>query len=470
MTSSPTTRTCKRKVILGPPGTGKTSRLLVEARDLAGEDESKVALVSHTRIAAKELSDRCEMPKATASTLHSLCYHALGLAKSQVVTPQKLKKFGEMVGMDFNMHGEGPGDVFAIYERARATNTPIEEVFEQSARPCTFSDLRYVVSAYELWKHRSGLRDYTDMLMGVFASGAQLPYTKLFLDEAQDLTPLQWRVIDNNFNMADVVVVAGDDDQAIYEWNGAWPHGMENFINLYDAEVTVLSRSHRVPRTVHAAAGGILEKIKDRLHKKYLPREAEGSVTMIGAIESMRPEEIKGSTILYRDRSQLGSITDKLMSAFMTWSTPRRDKGPYDSRWGRALRTLDAWQRNCPVPDKEVKNLEAALLPAAWAFLEKHGAESFKDRYPSEYLTVPSQWAHYFDRVDMTKPPEVTVSTIHGFKGAESDRIILLTSTSQRVSEGYVKNPDAERRVFYVGYTRAKEQLVLVGGNNEILL
>ena len=51
------------------------------------------------------------------------------------------------------------------------------------------------------------------------------------LDEAQDLSPLQWQMIDKmlSFPQVEEVTIAGDDDQAIYEWAGADPHGMAGF-------------------------------------------------------------------------------------------------------------------------------------------------------------------------------------------------------------------------------------------------
>lgn len=60
--------------------------------------------------------------------------------------------------------------------------------------------------------------------------------------------------------------------------------------------------------------------------------------------------------------------------------------------------------------------------------------------------------------------PNVKLSTIHGAKGMEAERVILYTGMTERVFDGMARNPDAEHRVFYVGVTRAKHTLDVVHG------
>ena len=62
----------------------------------------------------------------------------------------------------------------------------------------------------------------------------------------------------------------------------------------------------------------------------------------------------------------------------------------------------------------------------------------------------------------ITKEPRIRISTIHAAKGGEATNVILLTDISSRVFKSYQKNPDDESRVFYVGVTRAKENLFLI--------
>ena len=86
-----------------------------------------------------------------------------------------------------------------------------------------------------------------------------------FLDEAQDLSQLQWdiaHILDENSKR---MYCAGDDDQAIYRWAGA---DVDHFINLPGGSET-LSQSYRVPQTVHSLADNVVRRITRRFPKKY---------------------------------------------------------------------------------------------------------------------------------------------------------------------------------------------------------
>ena len=62
----------------------------------------------------------------------------------------------------------------------------------------------------------------------------------------------------------------------------------------------------------------------------------------------------------------------------------------------------------------------------------------------------------------ITKEPRIRLSTIHAAKGGEATNVVLMTDLSTRVYNSFQKNPDDESRVFYVGLTRAKENLFLI--------
>jgi DNA helicase-2/ATP-dependent DNA helicase PcrA len=62
----------------------------------------------------------------------------------------------------------------------------------------------------------------------------------------------------------------------------------------------------------------------------------------------------------------------------------------------------------------------------------------------------------------ITKEPRIRLSTIHAAKGGEATNVVLLTDITTRVYKTYQQNPDDENRVFYVGLTRAKENLYLI--------
>ena len=62
----------------------------------------------------------------------------------------------------------------------------------------------------------------------------------------------------------------------------------------------------------------------------------------------------------------------------------------------------------------------------------------------------------------LNEPPRITLSTIHGAKGGESQNVVLLTDLSENTMKAYEKNADDENRLFYVGATRTKEHLHII--------
>jgi len=65
--------------------------------------------------------------------------------------------------------------------------------------------------------------------------------------------------------------------------------------------------------------------------------------------------------------------------------------------------------------------------------------------------------------------PTIHLSTIHGSKGREADRVVLINGMTARSAEAMDRDPDSEIRTFYVGITRARHQLDVVDGDNPMM-
>ena len=98
---------------------------------------------------------------------------------------------------------------------------------------------------------------FADMIVSFLEDGTAPPLDLLIVDEAQDLAELNWRLVDKLAAGSEKTYIAGDDDQAIYEWNGARP---ERFVD-YEGEKIVLDQSYRIPKQVHPIAKKISERI-----------------------------------------------------------------------------------------------------------------------------------------------------------------------------------------------------------------
>ena len=103
----------------------------------------------------------------------------------------------------------------------------------------------------------------------------------LFVDEAQDFTPMQWEMVSKIADHADQVFIAGDDDQAIHRWTGV---DVQLFNKCTD-NIEVLDQSYRIPSSVHKLAKVVANRIDDRHLKVFKPRDEEGIVEWIYHLE-----------------------------------------------------------------------------------------------------------------------------------------------------------------------------------------
>ena len=116
--------------------------------------------------------------------------------------------------------------------------------------------------------------DFAEMINELVAT-KKFPKLKVaFIDEAQDLSIMQWKVVEGIKNNAEMLYVAGDDDQCIYKWRGA---NVESFLNL-EGSKEILTKSYRVPQKIFKLADTIINRIakEKRVQKTWMPTKQEG--------------------------------------------------------------------------------------------------------------------------------------------------------------------------------------------------
>lgn len=484
-------------LVLGPPGTGKTTRLLGEMEKYlrAGGNPERIGFVTFTKKAVAEAvgrTGRAEADLPYFRTLHSLCFRLCGLTSSLVIGPEGYAELGERLGLELTgKHERGqveelpPGDrALALDGLARARLRPLKEAWEEHAADLDLDwELVDVVArGLKRYKGLNGLVDYTDMLERFLEKGVAPELDLLLVDEAQDLSPLQWRVVENLAVAAGKVLLAGDDDQAIYRWAGADVAEMARMAAERGPEV--LRQSHRVPRDVHAVAQEVAGRISRRIPKEYLPRDAVGGVARVASLDDAGLAEGRW-LILVRNRYLARPVADALLrdglwfESFVEapgrWASLRAAVVWEDLRRGRSVGLDEAVGAASLLANGTYSTVGMSLFKAGkkarrvvMADLKKELALT-NDNMPwfealakvsreeSEYLRAAARRGE-----NLRQPPRITVETIHGAKGGESDHVAVLTDVSRRTWEGMNRDPDAETRVFYVAVTRARETLTLV--------
>ena len=474
----------KVQIILGPPGTGKTTTLLriVEDALKRGIPPERIAYLAFTRKAASEAQERAmsqfgfdESRFPFFRTLHSLAFKELGMQRDEVMTNANYRQFGKAMGIEFKgiydenigLHtGDGLGDKCSRIESlARAGLRSIDaQMAITNVNDLNPHAVKQYDAALRKYKKEQGLHDFTDMLEK-FKS--ELPVDICIFDEAQDLSSAQYKMAIIAASLASEVYIAGDDDQAIFGWAGA---DVSKFLNLRGDKIT-LPNSHRIPKKVHALANDVSSRIRNRYPKFWKPKDDEGDVQYVVNENEI---DFKGSEtwmLLSRSKYLLYRLKQAVRQQGYAYST--NGKSSLDSEETKAIIAWESLRKGNRISQYEAKNLVNFFgFSVRLAKQETYGVEDLglpdasrqydwmamlKGIAPDEreYLRSCMRNGEKF-----SSKPRITISTIHQSKGGEADNLVLLTDMGKLSWENL--GGDEENRVWYVALTRAKEKLYLI--------
>jgi len=465
-------------IILGGPGTGKTTRLIaiVEQEIKDGAIPERIAYVSFTRQAAYGARKRIDLTEKQTPwfrTLHSMAFRRLGMSRTEVMDNTHYQKVCEMLGMTYTgfvdlespAHGPEGNKCLGIVEYSRNTLQDLKEAWSKHGSSIDWFKLKRFYDTLLTYKKDMQLIDYSDMLERFVSSEATLDIDVAIIDEAQDLTPLQWKVASIAFKTAKRVYVGGDDDQAIYKWSGA---DVDTFINL-KGKVEVLEKSYRQPKEVFKQSSLILNRIKVRRNKIYQPSDREGQVFWHNRVEGI--DLSKGSWLLIarnyyllrhyemlvREQGYLYSTKGKLsfektlIRAIQAYEKLRKNKSIAGSDINLVFKKLKIKKK---VDASRTYNSKMLGLDTSRIWHDAFKGVNLKDR---EYLVACLRRGE-----DPRIEPRIRIDTIHASKGAEADNVIVMSDVSRQSYMGMQLTPDDEHRVFYVALTRAIKNLHLV--------
>jgi DNA helicase-2/ATP-dependent DNA helicase PcrA len=488
----------KSFVIYGPPGTGKSTEIIRRLRDYMSRFEipsTKIGLCSYTKTAAEVLAQKSELRSPWVGTIHSLAYRQSQFLSEQIVNSAKLKYFSDLTGILFrhnDKHNDKHNDIEDNYEDipegvlylslySRCKSCLLDDMgLAYDALPFTQGskeDFLSFVKKYDAWKKSHHYIDFNDMLeLAIEADTPEL--SVLFVDEAQDLSNLQWKLVSKWAETIPHVHVAGDDDQAIYEWAGANPQGMHNFEKKFLSERVVLDQSYRLPKQVFKVAKQVLNEISDRVKKTYYPTNMVGEVNYYEDFSSIPDINEKEPTlILYRNRRFKKDVEKDLIDKGIPYLVDG-EPGLCQSKEFKCVSLFLKIQKQgyatYALSIKENSLLESFIFPnllETWYSIKK--PTLFTKKW-YDVFEIPFTISNYIEMLQYNHPYlninyNIHLSTIHASKGREADRVILINGMGELSMETiYDGDISHEARVFYVAVTRAKKRLDIVNHDNSV--
>lgn len=537
--------------IYGGAGCGKTYYLIKEMINTIRDTPlHKIAMMTHTRNAREEFVQRAkdgieshsncthDMPNNRVfqwfATMHATTWRLLGYTPEQMPSKKAMKAFYGSLYMSANINRHKKMIELDNIRRGccmPATGKGFRESMKLTKAnfgyrhatmgwvdyDITLDDCVGLAESYNTFLDTTGYTDYTrsleDLVVGLKDCTVEVPFTKLFVDEFQDFTPLQHKVHIELSKICDDTWFCGDDLQTIYTYAGASPSFLLN--DRCDVEI-VLPKTYRYGVSILKNSEKYIRGLADKKDRDVDPANHDSYVKRISGDRWLDVVDPTTETIFLCRTSGQRNYIGNALAKYNIMYDYIGDGQTLAQRMSGVWNTMFDLKSGGVVSKYEILPL-LAVLPAKAAKTQQHTltndltiaspgekktaylrrgiktqikkddflkncmetyditefgeaflhSGSFGTAYAMEIIPGMKDFIKTF-RVDMDRRvPEIIhhIGTIHKFKGNESDNVFVFTQIPYPISAKVMESSglDDERRVFYVAATRARKNLYEVG-------
>jgi DNA helicase II / ATP-dependent DNA helicase PcrA len=510
--------------VIAGAGTGKTRAIthrIAYAAAIGTMDPHKVLALTFTARAAGEMRTRLRslgVPSVAARTIHAAALKQLTFFWPQVFggrTPDLLTtKSGFLTEAIKRAQLQGElsitsrdllRDIATEIEWAKVSQISpsdyLSESLKRTVKPrINPEQLAKVYTAYESVKHQERAIDFEDVLLLTTAmieeerevrERVQDQYRFFTVDEYQDISPLQQRLINAWLGSRQELCVVGDPAQTIYSFAGATPVFLNSFTQRFpEAEVVRLTTGYRSTPEIIFTANSILRKgamgnelvaINDHGSKPTITAYNDEAGEIAGIVRDITKLISEGTpaqeiAVLARTNSQLSGLERAMNAANLPYQV-RNTERFFERKEVRDF--LKQVRTASVIPTEGVSWLDE-LRTLAQPYLTGGAIDGIAAllhlarELDSDTGFTPKNLRAYLreveDRVQQNNPPTMpvtTLATLHAAKGLEWERVFLIGVSDgilpleNNSTTGDQASIDEERRLFYVGITRAKSDLRL---------
>lgn len=438
--------------IIGPPGTGKTYAL----EQLIRKNGSTFIYLTYNRSMAELARKRIGEDDHVVGTFHSILSKHMHLVPSDFLQDTQLREWCGKMGISYDAEKDEEGSTEELSDFQRFSNwysffrnkmiEPFQPEGERLAIPTLYDK-------YEAMKEETGKLDYTDILTK--ASEADLPVVGyLYVDEAQDCSPLMWNIIDRW--PAANKVIALDDEQTLYDYTGVDIRETLNHVN----SPKILKECRRYGMPVHDVAERIIKPVR-KIKREY---SAIGD-SEIGRYNLRMFLALPGTKAILCRTNYLARSIARILDIP---AQPINSEHSLGNGWSPVTFRLHSISLHYPHLTKDEWEEVIKRTPAG---IWQRGTKSraIKGEFSLEYFQHAEMkaWKSLVPLLDVSEKKKdvlmrfsgkeidpIYIDTIHAAKGLEFDHVLIASDKPLTL-----QMHEMEYRVMYVGATRARKSL-----------
>lgn len=555
-------------LVLAIPGSGKTTMLLERIKFLSEHiDSSKILNLTFSRIQANDMKKRFDSKDSNFMTIHAFCY---------LIIRNYLKKYNRQVNLiedekiynKYNLVGE----IYKNINKKKMSKEDLNLFFQKvSFMKNSLLDISYLEKVeisnadriyleYEKIKKQKHLLDFDDMQVYALEllndesllRSIKNKYKYFQLDEGQDTSLLQFKILEKIVYPENNLLVVADDDQSIYSFRAADPKYLLNFKEIYkDAKIISLDTNHRSGKKIISLASYFIAQNKNRYKKTYkLSRDFDDQIKLKEFKNFTKQYDYitenldnKKTGILFRNNISAISLSSYLLDKNIDFSINSNildffeskiftdmvniinfsedfdnveifsdiyykistylSKDDIESLSHKAINeNVFEFYENRDIEDYKkdaLFNIEKKLKHLRKLKLEKKISFIYKSLSYNSYINMKSrkymeetvnkdiyiESLRYFtkscksldevyEKIKILEKKSkslvktnLSLSTIHSSKGLEYDKVFIIDLIKNEFplimdEENYFERLEEERRIFYVGLTRARDSLYIL--------